>query len=74
MRRDQVRNGNPRRAYTTSMSIFEASDFFSFDRISVSNFLGSILRASSYDLGPIGAGNAESETCKENAFALFARL
>ena len=62
VRRDQIRNGNPRRAYTTSMSIFEASDFFSFDRISASNFRGSILRASSYDLGPI----PESHGTKHN--------
>jgi hypothetical protein len=44
------------------MSILEASDFFSFDRISASNFRGSILRASLYDLGPI----PESHGTKHN--------
>ena len=44
------------------MSILEASDFFSFNRISVSNFRGSITRASSYDFGPI----PESHGTKHN--------
>jgi len=44
------------------MSIFEASDFFSFERSAVFNAHAAILRASLYDLGPI----PESHGTKHN--------